>query len=147
MKIKCSSSIADPYLFEGASRHHVHHFNLLFANNKVQFFILRSKSGGIQGNVFLPTLFLFYRRMFVNNSHKHIFPLVPLFVNIRDHTNTAPVFLLYSKQEIVLVEVLDLYFSNSSMIHKESTKRKLMFNGCLEIRFKTAHFCILDFPW
>ena len=106
MKIKCPFSIADPYLFEGASRHHVHHFNLLFANYKVQFFFLRSKSGVIIGNVFLPTLLLFYRCMFVNNSHKHIFPL---FVNIRDDTNSAPVSLPYIKQEIVLVEVLHLY--------------------------------------
>ena len=106
MKIKCSFSIADPYLFEGASRHHVHHFNLLFANNKVQFFFLRSKSGVIHGDVFLPTLLLFYRCMFVNKSQKHIFPL---FVSIRDHTNSAPVSLPYIKQEIVLVEVLHLY--------------------------------------
>ena len=122
MKIKCSSSIADPYLFEIASRHHFHHLNLLFAKNKVQFFILRNKSGVLHGDVFLPTLFLFYRRMFVNKSHKHIFPLVPLFVNIRDHTNTTPVSLPYIKQEIVLVEVLHLYFSNASIIHKENTK-------------------------
>ena len=38
-----------------------------------------------------------------------------------------------------------VYFSNSSIIHKENIK--LMFNECLEIRWKTAHFYILNFSW
>ena len=60
VKINCSSSIADPYLFEGASRHHAHQSNLLFANYKVQFFILRNPRGRFSTNSFL-----FYGRMFV----------------------------------------------------------------------------------
>ena len=37
-------------------------------------------------------------------------------------------------------------FSNSLIIHKEITK-KLMFNECLEIRWKTAQFCVLNFSF
>ena len=35
-------------------------------------------------------------------------------------------------------------FSNSSIIQ---IQRKLMVNECLRIRWKTAHFCILNFSW
>ena len=37
-------------------------------------------------------------------------------------------------------------FSNSLIIHKEITK-KLMFNECLEIRWKTVQFCVLNFSF
>ena len=146
MKIKCSFSIADPYLFEGASRHHVHHFNLLFANNKVQFFFLRSKSGVIHGDVFLPTLLLFYRCMFVNKSQKHIFPL---FVSIqRPHEFSSSLSALHQARNCFGWSSSFVHKTNSSSLKffictfqthkwfiKKMQKRKLMFYECLEIRF------------
>ena len=44
-------------------------------------------------------------------------------------------------------EMVYLPFSNSLIIHKENSKEILMFNECLDIGWKTAHFCILNFSF
>ena len=122
MKIKCSSSIADPYLFERASRHHFHHLNLLFAKNKVQFFILRNKSGVLHGDVFLPTLFFFTGACL-------LIKVISIFFHSFQYSSASETtrirlqsFCSTSNKKLFFVEVLHLYFSNSSIIHKENTK-------------------------
>ena len=62
--------------------------------------------------------------------------------SIQIKTNTFCDALL--KGEGLLLIAVDVLFSNSLIIYKENTK-EILFNECLEIRWKTAHFCILNF--